>query len=74
MHACWRHGARTTVWDGSVIVLEAQELQQLHQVTMGISNMMSTLRDHGVTPWVEERRCQVREATLVEAVSDPMKG
>lgn len=54
-------------WDGSVIVLEAQGLKQLYQVAISISNMVSTLGDQGVAPWVEERRFQVREATLVES-------
>lgn len=34
-------------WDRLVFVLEAQGLKQLHQVAIGISNLVSTLGGHG---------------------------
>lgn len=54
-------------WDGSVIVLEALGHEQPHQVTHQQHG-----EHHGrpwiITPWVEERRCQVTEAFLNEAI------
>lgn len=65
---CWRR-AETMVWDGSartyVTLLCGHGCQQ-HGEHLG--------RPWGTPAWVEERRCQVQEVFLEEAVSDPMKG